>query len=425
MKFRNRVLVLLSLLLVITYLDRVCISVAGPRMQEALHIGPVAWGWVTAIFTFTYAIFEIPSGALGDRVGPRRVLTRIVLWWSAFTSITGFVSGFYPLLAVRALFGIGEAGAFPNTSIAVSRWFPVHERGRAFGVIFLATQMGGAIAPLLVIPIMAHYGWRASFYVFGVVGVLWSAIWYAWFRDSPTEKPGVPEIELEETRGLSDKADHGLPWKVALRSSNLWAVLVLAGCYIYTYNFFQSWFHTYLVKAHGYSEHDLLLSSLPFLVGGVCNLTGGLASNIAVRKLGLTWGRRSIGLLGISVSILALVAALFTHDRIAVLILLSLVYGGITFQQPTVFAVCLDIGSEYTGEVIGAMNTASQVGAFASSVAFGYIVDRFGSYNLPLYPMTALLAIAFWMWFKVNAGQQLILPRKDSMQSPDLQAAQA
>src|ERR1017187_4313891 len=124
-KYRHRVLGLLSLLLVITYLDRVCISVAGPRMQEALHLGPVAWGWVTGMFTIAYAAFEIPSGALGDRIGPRRVLTRIVLWWSVFTSATGMVTGFYPLLATRFLFGAGEAGAFPNASVAVSRWFPV------------------------------------------------------------------------------------------------------------------------------------------------------------------------------------------------------------------------------------------------------------------------------------------------------------
>ena len=162
MKYRNRVLGLLSLLLVITYLDRVCISVAGPRMQEALHLSPVAWGWVTGIFTLSYAAFEIPSGALGDRIGPRRVLTRIVLWWSGFTSLTGLAVGYYPLLLTRFLFGMGEAGAYPETaSIVVARWFPVEERGRAFGIILMSAQLGGAFAPLLlllVVPIQAHYG---------------------------------------------------------------------------------------------------------------------------------------------------------------------------------------------------------------------------------------------------------------------------
>ena len=116
MRYRNRVLGLVSLLIVITYLDRVCISVAGPRIQDSLHIGPVAWGWVSGVFTFAYAAFEIPSGILGDRIGPRRVLTRIVLWWSAFTSITGLATRYFSLLVTRLLFGVGEAGAFPNTA---------------------------------------------------------------------------------------------------------------------------------------------------------------------------------------------------------------------------------------------------------------------------------------------------------------------
>src|ERR1700761_7032901 len=186
-KYRNRVLGLLFLLLIITYVDRVCISVAGPRMQEALHLSPIAWGWVTAIFTLSYAVFEVPSGALGDRIGPRRVLTRIVLWWSVFTSATGLVTGYYPLLLIRFLFGMGEAGAFPNASIAIARWFPVQERGRACGIILMASQLGGAFAPLLVVPIQVYYGWRASFFVFGILGLGWCLVWYRWFRDSPGE----------------------------------------------------------------------------------------------------------------------------------------------------------------------------------------------------------------------------------------------
>jgi MFS transporter, ACS family, glucarate transporter len=407
-KYRNRVLGLLSLLLVITTLDRVCISVAGPRVQEALHIGPRAWGWVTGIFALSYAAFEIPSGALGDRIGPRRVLTRIVLWWSGFTSLTGMVTGFYPLLLTRFFFGVGEAGAYPNASVAVARWFPVHERGRAFGISLMASQLGGAIAPLLVVPIQVHYGWRASFYLFGIVGVAWSVAWYCWFRDSPAEKAGVSQAELEETRGLVAKVHHGLPWKIALRSGNLWAAMGVAFCYVYTGYFFQSWFHTYLVKARGYSENDLLSSSIPFLVAACANCGGGLASNALVQRLGLKWGRCSIGLVGLGTAAVCTVAVMFAQQRLGAMILLSLVYGGITFQQPTMFAVCLDIGGEYAGAVVGAMNTAGQIGSFVSSVAFGYLVDRYGSYNVPLIPMAALLLIGAWLWLKVDPAQALI-----------------
>lgn len=408
MKYRNRVLGFLCLLLIITYLDRVCISVAGPRMQEALHLSPLAWGWVTGIFTLSYALFEIPSGWLGDRIGPRRVLTRIVLWWSVFTSITGLVTGFYPLLLTRFLFGMGEAGAFPNASVAVARWFPVHERGRAFGVTLMSAQIGGAFAPLLVVPIQIRYGWRASFYVFGILGVLWSAAWFWWFRDSPAEKAGVSAAELEETRGLIAKAHHGLPWKLVLRSGNFWATMFVAFCYVYTFYFFQSWFHTFLVKARGYSESDLLLSSLPFVVAACANLGGGLASNALVKKLGLKWGRRLIGVVGLSIAAPCALAVTFTHQPVLVLVLLSLAYGGITFQQPIMFAVCLDIGGEYAGEVVGAMNTASQTGSLVSALLFGYLVSHFGSYNAPFIPMAALCAIGAVLWLKVDPTRRLV-----------------
>ena len=409
MKYRNRVLGLLSVLLIITYLDRVCISVAGPRMQEALNISPLAWGWVTGIFTLSYAAFEIPSGALGDRIGPRLVLTRIVLWWSGFTSLTGLVTGYYPLLLTRFFFGMGEAGAFPNTTVAVSRWFPVHERGRAFGVVLMASQLGGAIAPLLVVPIQVHYGWRASFYLFGILGVVWSAVWYWWFRDSPQQKAGISQAELEETQDLVVKTHHSnFPWRVALRSKNLWAALGVAFCYVYTLYFYQSWFHTYLIKERRYSENDLLLSSLPFLVGAFANLTGGLVSNTLVKKLGLKWGRRSIGIFGLGIAAVCTVGVIFTQQWLGALILLSLIYGGITFQQPTMFAVCLDIGGEYAGAVAGAMNTSAQSGAFISSVVFGYLVDRYGSYNVPFIPMATLLLIGSALWLKIDPTQPLI-----------------
>ena len=165
MRYRHGVLALLFSLSIITYIDRVCISVAGPRMQQDLAIPPDLWGWVVGAFAFSYAAFEIPTGALGDRLGPRRVLTRIVVWWSLFTTLTGTVSNYFLLLATRFCFGAGEAGAYPNSSTAISRWFPAAERGRAQGLVWMASRVGGAVSPFLVIPIQRRWGWRASFWV--------------------------------------------------------------------------------------------------------------------------------------------------------------------------------------------------------------------------------------------------------------------
>jgi MFS family permease len=407
MKYRHRVSGLLVLLFAITYLDRVCISVAGPRMQEDLQIDAIGWGWVTAMFTLSYCLFEIPTGALGDRIGPRRVLTRIVLWWSAFTSLTGAVSNYYLLLITRFLFGAGEAGAFPNASIVVSRWFPVTRRASMSGVLLMASQIGGGVAPLLVVPIQMRYGWRASFYVFGLLGMIWAAVWYVWFRDSPAEKPGVSPAELEEIGGLPPAAAHGFPWRIALRSQSVLAILGLAFCYVYVYTFFQTWFHTFLVRGRGFSEGSLLLSALPYAVAACANLTGGAASDALVRRLGVKWGRRSIGIAGLGSACLFTVAAMGTQQQLLTVILLSLVYGGITFQQSGVFGVCLDIGRKHAGSMVGLMNTSAQVGGLLSSIAYGYIVDRFRSYDAPFVPMAALLFLGALLWFKIDASKEV------------------
>ncbi len=228
MPYRHRVLALLFLLIFVMYLDRLCISVAGPRIQQDLRLNPVQWGWVIGAFTIAYAAFEIPSGALGDRIGPRRVLTRIVLWWSVFTAATGLVSSYPVLLLVRFLFGAGEAGSFPNSALTISRWTPKQERARSLSVLWIATGLGGVATPLIVVAIQKRYGWRPSFYLFGSLGILWSAAWYGWFRDRPAEKPGVPMDEMKLIGEGSPARQGGAPWATLLRDRNI-VLLMLIG----------------------------------------------------------------------------------------------------------------------------------------------------------------------------------------------------
>src|SRR6267378_2396754 len=315
MKYGNRVVALLSLLSVITYLDRVCIAVAGPRIQAELHIGPQAWGWVTGMFALSYAVFEIPSGILGDRIGPRRVLTRIVLWWSVFTSLTGAVSNYIFLLITRFCFGIGEAGAYPNAGSVIARWIPPQQRARAWGIVWMTSQIGGAISPLLVVPIQMRFGWRASFFTFGILGVIWSGIWYWWYRDSPVEKPGVTQAELDRLAEVADLKHQPLAWRVVLCSGNLWRIMSIGFLYVYTLYFFQSWFQTFLVKDRGFTEGDLLLSAVPYLVGACGNLLGGIASDWLVRLTGLTAGRRIVGVVGLGLSAMCMTATLLTNNN--------------------------------------------------------------------------------------------------------------
>jgi ACS family glucarate transporter-like MFS transporter len=422
MKYQHRVLGMLSLLSIITYVDRVCIAVAGPRMQDSLHISPQAWGWVTSVFFLAYSAFEIPTGALGDRIGPRRVLTRIVLWWSAFTSLTGTVTSYPLLLLVRFCFGMGEAGAYPNASAVIARWMPPLHRARAWGIVWMTSQIGAAISPLLVVPIQVRYGWQASFFVFGFLGVIWSAVWYVWFRDSPTEMKGISAIELQEIGAEPPVRHGGLPWGQALRNGELWRIAAIGACYVYTLGFFQGWLQTYLVRGHGYTEAALVLSSLPYVVGACANGIGGLASDWLVRRFGLRTGRRALGVFGLGSAATFMAATIVTTSGGWALVFLSLAYAGILVQQPNLCAVCLDTGRKHAGAVFGFMNTAANAASAVSSIAFGYQVAYFGNYNAPFVPMVAALCVGTWLWLKVDPTNELF---EDDRALPSATAALA
>ncbi len=409
MRYRQRVLSLLFFLSIITYLDRVCISVAGKAMQRDLQLSPEQWGWVVGVFALSYAIFEIPSGAMGDRIGPRRVLTRIVLWWSAFTSLTGAVSSFIPLVITRFLFGAGEAGAYPVSSSAISRWFPVAERARAHGIVWMASRIGGALSPLIVVPIQMAYGWRASFFAFGFLGVIWSIIWYIWYRDLPTEKAGVTAVEHAEIGAVPGRAHQGLPWGQALRSRNLWKIMLMYHTYCWGGYFYLSWLHTYLQVGRGMTDNEMrFYSALPF-VGGACgNLVGGTVSDLLCKRYGLKIGRTVVGATGLTVSGLCMFATSIAPDKWWALGFLTFGYFAMDCMLPVSWALCLDIGGRYAGAVTGTMNMAGQFGSFLSAVAFGYMVTGFGNYNTPLQFFAGMLLISAFIYTRIDPNEQLI-----------------
>jgi MFS family permease len=390
---RHIILALLVALSVITFLDRLCISVAGPRMQAELGIPPERWGIVLSSFVLAYGLFEIPTGMMGDRSGQRGVLTRIVLWWSAFTAITGSVSGFLPLVITRFLFGAGEAGAYPNMSGVVRRWFPVHERARAQGYIWGASRFGGALAPLLVVPLQQAYGWRASFWVFGLIGCIWCAAWWFYYRDEGAPFP--PEA-------------HTAPAAHMFRSRQLWLILGMYGSYAWGSWFFFSWLHTFLIKARGFSESEMAIAaSMPFLLGTASNIAGGYVSDAACRRWGLRSGRRRVGVTSLTVSAIALLGAAASTDRIATIILLTLSFGIMDLMLPSAWAICLDIGGSHSGAVTGAMNTAGQLGGFVCTLVFGYAVKYFNSYDAPLVLIAGMLFLAAFLFSRIDATQPL------------------
>jgi len=414
LKYRHRVLALLASMSMLTYLDRVCISVAGPRLQSDLQLSPHQWGLATSAFAIAYALFEIPSGHLADRFGARAMLTRIVVWWSAFTTLTGFVTNLWSLMAVRFFFGAGEAGAYPTAATSVFRWFPAIERGRAYGVVLLSGQLGAAVAPLIIVPVQMHLGWRVSFYLFGGVGILWSALWWRVYRNRPTEMPGISAAEAAEI-GVDGVLSHTpFPWRSLASHVSVWGLMGSAGAYLFSYSFFLFWLPTYMVRERGFSESETKLSALPFLLGAASNLVGGIARDMAVRRCGARWGSRLICQSALFTSAVSAAAALFSPNKYVAFAFLALCYGGITFQQTTVFATCIEIGRRYAGAVAGCMNTGAALGGLLSSLIFGYLVEGWGNYDGVLIAMAVALGLGSALWFLIDASKPLEVPATPS-----------
>jgi ACS family glucarate transporter-like MFS transporter len=402
MSDRHVVLGLLVALSMITYLDRVCIAIAGPRMQEELGIAPEHWGWVLGAFVFSYGVFEIPSGALGDRFGQRKVLMRIVVWWSAFTCLTGTVSGYFALLAVRLLFGAGEAGAFPNMSGSIARWFPPTEQARAQGAVWAASRAGGVLAPWLVVPIMASLGWRAPFWIFGASGLAWAAIWAAWYRDDPGPVSGGHAPATTADRP-------GVPWGHMFRSPQLWLLMAMYWCYVWGSMFYLTWFPTYLMKGRGLSEEEVgIYAASPFVLGVMGNLAGGHLSDRLARRFGLGPGRRLVGTTSLAVAAILILVSALTPGKAAAIVLLSLGFGAMDCMLPSAWAICLDLGKEHSGAVTGAMNSAGQAGGFACSVLFGYLVRASGSYDAPLFIIAAMVLLSALLFARIDPTRPLI-----------------
>lgn len=397
----------LFLLSVVTYLDRVCINSAGPEMQRALSLSNAQWGMVLASFLATYGLFEIPGGWLGDRYGPRAILTRIVVWWSGFTALTGVVTRYWQLLAVRALFGAGEAGAYPNASCVVSRWFPAQQRARAQGIVFLAGRLGGALSPFLVLPLISNWGWRSVFYVFSVLGIVWAAWWWRFFRNYPANHPTVNQAEVD-TIGSPPERSVRIPVGRLLGSWNFWAILGVYHFFCYASNWYLFWTASYLSSQKGWESSELAAyTALPFLLAAAANWASGSVSDRLVDRIGLVWGRRMVGMAGVGMAGVLILLSLAIGDRVAASLILALGFAASDVMLPVAWAVCVDVGREAAGTMSGAMNTAGQVGAVVMSIGYGALIDRYG-WNLPLALIALSCFVSMAFWLKVDPTRPLL-----------------
>ena len=414
--YRYRVLFFLFSLMFITYLDRISISLVGVRIKTEFHLSNSQFGWVLSAFSLAYALFEIPSGIMGDRKGQKVVLVRIVLWWSLFTALTGVTTGLLSLIIVRFLFGVGEAGALPTTSGVISRWFPVNEISRGVSSALAGQIAGAAIAPFIVVPLAMAFGWRATFFVNGAIGLIWVIVCIRWFRNNPSEMKGITgeEKNFIETNRYFTRHSQDISWKAILTNRSLLALVLAFFCSQWAMYFFIAWMPIYLQQGRHFSETNMkFITSLIFIPAIVTNLAGGFLSDWLVKKKGLKFGRRSIGMLSMGMNcVLFLIEATTPNNTILVACLITgfacqLILGVVAF------GVCIDIGGNYAGTVASVMNCIGQLGAFSLAIVFGKIVDATHSFNAPLFVISGLMSIGCLLWLLVDPTKKLIVQGRD------------
>jgi MFS family permease len=416
----------------LTYLDRICIMRVQENIRNDLGFSLQQMGWVFSAFAVGYALFEVPGGWMGDAWGSRRVITRIVFWWSLFTALTGWADlllGFglgtgsvtppvalATLILVRFLFGCGEAGAYPNLTRVVGAWFPFGERAFGQGAIWMSARLGGAIAPFVIGRLTVAFGWREAFAILGLVGVVWCFFFYRWFRDTPEEKPACNAAERELIRAgpyswKQEQAAAGHaspPWAHLLLSSNVWALCLASFCVSFGWYFYPTWQPQYLKDVHGIQFQDSeLLTGLPFLCGAMGCLLGGRLSDVLVRTTGSRrWGRSLIGFIGFTGAGLCVLATGWVPHAWQAVTLLCLAFFINDLAIPPIWAVCADIGGRFAGTLSGTMNTVGAVAAVLTPSLVPELVQHFS------WPMVFTILAMSWFvaalaWLRIDATETL------------------
>ena len=400
MKRKNVILSMLVILGMVTFLDRINISVAGSSIMHDLELSPSQWGWVQSAFILSYGLMQIPMGALGDHFGHRKILAAIVLWWSAFTAFTGLAGGLASLLVIRFMFGIGEAGSSPCSTGVISRWFEKSEVGKAQGYVWAASRMGGALTPFVVIPVMMWVGWRAAFYLLGALGVVWAVIWYWYYKDSSDSRVSRVSRESRET---------SFPWRMLFSNKQFWLICGMYFFYAFGSWFFFSWFPTFMELGRGFDKTELTYAvAVPFIMSMIGNIAGGHLTDKLTQKYGIKIGRKALGSTSLTVSAICMFLAAFIPGKMAVFVFLSLCFGIFDLMLPSAWALCIDLGKRHAGTISGAMNTAGNIGGFCCGILFGELVQQSGNYNLPLYMIAVMLLVSAVLFAFINPEKPII-----------------
>ncbi|WP_341224560.1 MFS transporter [uncultured Arcticibacterium sp.] len=414
MKFKGRhyVVVGMFVLSLLLYIDRVCISVAKDAIGTDLGLSDKTMGWVLSSFALGYALFQIPSGRLADRHGPRLVLTSIVSIWSIFTAFTGAAWNAVSLLSVRFLFGAGEAGAFPSMSRAVFSWIPLKERGLVLGLNFSGSRIGAAFALPLVAWLITSYGWRNAFVILGVVGIAWAVLWWMAFRDLPEEHAKISDAEKTEIltgrQQVDESVSSKVPLKELLKSKNMKIAIVQYFSSNFTNFFALTWLFPYLKETYSLNTMEAGWCAIaPFIAGAFGNWIAGAAIDRIYSKGNWNKSRSLPAIIGFGMAAVGLIGCSFMTTPLSAVIMLSIAILGVDMTISPSWALCVDIGKKSSGAASATMNMAGNIGSFLTALAFPYLAAWTGSSDSFFYIAAILNVIAMYLWSKTKADQGL------------------
>lgn len=409
---RHVVVGLAVLLAMVTYIDRACIATLAPDIMRDLHLTKDQMSLVYSAFALAYAAFEIPTAWWADRVGTRRVLTRIVLWWSGFTMATGAAFNFISLVATRFLFGLGEAGAWPSVARTFSRWVPRRDRGTVQGIFFTGAHLAGGVTPMVVLYLTSFMSWRTIFVLFGFLGVAWAVAWHRWFRDDPSEHRAVNAAELERIRaGREPEGEHPKSWEYWRRLLGHRNILPLCLMYFpnsYAFYFCITWLPTYLSEKHGFSAASLgFFAGLPLIMSVLGDLLGGVTTDAVASRFGLRLGRAGVGVVAYVMAGSAMLLATVADRPELAAGLIALALAASMFTLGAAWGTCLDIGGSHAGVVSAAMNTSGQISSVLSPLMVTFLLGRFGDWNAPLYVMGGLFLFGAVCWCLIDPRERV------------------
>lgn len=404
-RIRWFVLFLISLMYLITYMDRANISVTALAMASEFSLSKTEMGLVFSAFAWAYAVGQIPGGWLADRFGPKKVLLSIVSFWSLMTAATAWASGLFSLFSVRFIFGLGEAGAFPTATRAMQLWFPKEERGLIQGVTHCFSRIAVAVTPFIAVAIMTAYGWRWVFYAFAILGLVWAVAFAILYRNRPQEHASVNAAELAYIHGgAADAAVHStekqtVPWKRIFASKNMWYIAAAYFCFFYGSYFYLTWFPTYLLEYRHLSLSAVgILASVPLVTAMIGDLVGGWLTDYLFRRTKrLTFSRRVVAASALLGAAVFLIPAATTGDAVTAIIYLAASNFFLDMVLGPAWAVPMDVAGPSSGTVTGVMNMTGAVGASISPLVFGSLVQH-GSWIAPFFVTAAILVTGALIW---------------------------